>query len=61
METPAESKGFTVIVISLEVAGFPDVQVSLDVSWQVMTSSSERPELAKVGLFEPTLFPFTFH
>ena len=36
METATGSSGFTVIVTVLEVAGFPEIQVALDVSVHVI-------------------------
>ena len=53
--------GFTIMVTVLEVAGFPVVQVALEVSTQLI-------ELPFTGLFvyvalvaPATLVPFTFH
>jgi hypothetical protein len=59
--TLAGSIGFTVIVIGLEVAGFPDTQVKEDVIITVTTSLLTRVVLIKVGLFVPAFEPFTFH
>ena len=52
--------GFTVIVMVLDVAGFPVAQVSLEVNTQV-TASPFAGVYVYVGLFVPTLPPFTFH
>ena len=51
----------TVIDIELEVAGLPVAQVALDVSTQVTASLFASVVEVKVGLFVPTLVPFTFH
>ena len=51
----------TVIVMLLDVAGFPVAHASLDVSSQVTTSPLVRAVLVKVGLFVPAFVPFTFH
>ena len=59
--TLAGSIGFTVIVIWLEVAGFPDAQVKDDVITTVTASLLARAVLVKVGLFVPTFDPLTFH
>ena len=59
--TLAGSIGFTVIVIGLEVAGFPDTQVKEDVITTLTTSLFARVVLVKVGLFVPTFDPLTFH
>ena len=55
------STGFTVIIIWLEVAGFPDTQVKEDVRTTVTTSLLLRVVLEKVGLLVPTFDPLTFH
>ena len=39
IDTLTGSSGFTVIVMALDVAGFPVIQVALEVSTQVMASS----------------------
>ena len=52
--------GFTVIVIVFDVAGLPVVQSSLEVRTQV-TASPFVGVYVYVGLFVPTLPPFTFH
>jgi hypothetical protein len=59
--TLAGSPEFTVIVIGLEAAGFPDTQVKDDVITTVTTSLLTRVELVKFGLFVPTFDPFTCH
>ena len=59
--TLAGSIGFTVIVIRLEVAGFPDAQVKDDVITTVTASLLARVVLVKFGLFVPTFDPLTFH
>ena len=51
--TLAGSIGFTVIVIRLEVAGFPDIQIKDDVITTVTASLLARVVLVKVGLFVP--------
>ena len=51
--TLAGNTGFTVIVIGLEVAGFPDAQVKDDVITTVTASLLARVVLVKVGLFVP--------
>jgi hypothetical protein len=59
--TLAGSTVFTVIVIGLEVAGFPDTQFKEDVITTVTTSLFARAELVKAGLFVPLFDPLTFH
>ena len=59
--TLAGSTGFTVIVIRLEVAGFPDTQVKDDVITTETASLLARVVLVNVGLFVPTSDPLTFH
>ena len=53
--------GFTVMVTEFEVAGFPLVQVELDVIKQVTTSLFTNEEVEYVVLFVPTLLPLSFH
>jgi hypothetical protein len=55
------STGFTVIVIALEVAGFPDIQVKDDVIITVTTSLLASVVLVNAGLFVPTFDPFICH
>ena len=53
--------GFTVMFRAVEIAGFPEVQVSLEVSVQV-TSLPFAGTNAYVALVAPDmLVPFTFH
>ena len=52
---------FTVIVTELEFAGFPLMQLALDVITQVTASLLTRLALVKVALFVPAFVPFTFH
>jgi hypothetical protein len=59
--TLAGSTGFTVIVIGLEVAGFPDTQVKEEVIRTVTTSLFASALVVKAGLFVPTFDPLTFH
>ena len=59
--TLAGSTEFTVIVIGLEVAGFPDTQVKEDVIPTVTTSLFASVLVVKAGLFVPRFDPFTFH
>ena len=59
--TLAGSTGFTVIVIRLEVAGFPDTQVKEDVITTVTTSLLASVVVVKVGLSVPRFDPLTFH
>jgi hypothetical protein len=59
--TLAGSTGFTVIVIGLEVAGFPDTQFKEDVITTVTTSLLASVLVVKAGLFVPTFDPLTFH
>jgi hypothetical protein len=61
MDTLTGSTGFTIIVTVLEVAGFPVVQVALEVTTHVTA-------LPLAGIHEydgfvapETLVPFTFH
>ena len=53
--------GFTVIVMLLDVAGFPVAQVALDVSTQVTTSLLFNVVDVNVVELVPTFTPFTFH
>ena len=53
--------GLTVMVTVLEVAGLPEVQVSLEVSTTVTASVLARVFVVNVGLLDPTSDPFTFH
>ena len=53
--------GLTVIVMALEVAGFPVGQVALDVSIQVTASPLVREAVVKVEVLVPVLTPFTCH
>jgi hypothetical protein len=55
------SIGFTVIVIGLEAAGFPDTQVKDDVIITVTTSLLASVVLVNVGLLVPTFDPFICH
>ena len=59
--TLAGSIGFTVIVIGLEVAGFPDTQVKEDVITTVTISLLASVGVVKFGLFVPRFDPLTFH
>ena len=59
--TLAGNTGFTVIVIGLEVAGFPDAQVKDDVITTVITLLLASVVVVKLGLFVPTFDPLTFH
>jgi hypothetical protein len=61
MLTLAATTGFTVIVIELEVAGFPVTPERLDVITQVTTWLLVNVVVVYVVLFVPTLTPFTFH
>ena len=61
MLTLIGSIGLTVIVTGLDVAGFPEVQVALEVITTVTISLLARLLLVSVGLFEPTEPPFTCH
>ena len=59
---PATTFGFTVMVMPVLVKGLPVAQgEALEFSTQVTTSPLFNVELLKVGLFVPTLPPFTFH
>ena len=53
--------GFTVIVIELEVAGFPVGHVAFDVRTHVTISPFAKLEFEYVEEFGPTLLPFNFH
>jgi hypothetical protein len=59
--TLAGSTVFTVIVIGLEVAGFPVTQVKEDVIITVTTSLLASVLVVKAGLFVPRFDPLTFH
>ena len=52
--------GLTVIVNAAEVAGFPVVQVALEVSVQVIKSLFDGTYV-KTGLSVPAIVPLTFH
>jgi hypothetical protein len=45
METLAGTDGVTVIMIELDVAGFPVAQTALEISWHVTTSPFDNPEV----------------
>ena len=53
--------GFTVMVMLLDVAGFPVAQVALDVSTQVTTSLLFNVVDVNVVALVPTFTPFIFH
>jgi hypothetical protein len=55
------STGFPVMVIWLEVAGFPDTQLKDDIITTVTTSLLESVGVVKFGLLVPTFDPLTFH
>ena len=57
----ATTFGFTVIVIPVDVAGFPDVQVRLDVRTHVTISPFTNKILVYVVELVPTFVPFNFH
>ena len=61
MLTEAFNIGFTVIVILLEVAGFPVTQVNEEVNTTVTTSLLDNELVVNVVLLVPTGFPFTRH
>ena len=52
--------GLTVIVIVLEIAGFPDAQKRFEVRIHRIISPFDG-EYVYTGLFVPTMTPFTFH
>lgn len=60
MLTETGNMGFTTIVIALDVAGFPEVQGSEEVSMQ-FTRSPFRGAYVKTWLFVPAEAPLTFH
>lgn len=49
----------TIMLIALEVAVVPEVQVSLDVTLQVILSLLANKLLVNVELFVPAVVPFT--
>lgn len=53
--------GFTTWVIELEVAGFPEVQVRLEVTVQMTASLLLRAASVYVVEFVPAFTPFFFH
>jgi len=59
--TLAGRVGLTVIVTAFDVAGLPVAQDSLEVNIHVTMLPEARVLLVKVGLFDPTAVPFTFH
>jgi hypothetical protein len=59
--TLAGNTGFTVCVIVLDVAGFPDTQVKEDVITTVTTSLFASVLVVKAVLFVPRFDPLTFH
>jgi hypothetical protein len=61
METLTGRCGFTSIVIVFEVAGFPVIHVSDEVITTWTLSLFPRADDEKVGLFDPTFPPLTFH
>jgi hypothetical protein len=48
------------MVMALEMAGFPDAQLKLEVSWQVITSPFAG-EYWNTWLFDPIALPLTLH
>jgi hypothetical protein len=60
MLTLAITDGFTVIVV-VELAGFPVMQLALDVISQVTVLPLARVASVYVLLLVPTLVPFFFH
>ena len=52
--------GLTVMQIVFEVAGFPEAQTRLEVSRQIIQSPFSGVYI-NIGLFVPTMIPFTFH
>ena len=61
IETLTLREGFTVILIKLDVAGFPVAQDKYEVRTQVILSPLFKEEVEKVFRFEPTLDPLIFH
>jgi hypothetical protein len=55
------SAAVTFMVIGLEVAGFPDIQVKEDVITTLTISLSASVVVVKFGLFVPRFDPLTFH
>ena len=53
--------GLTVMVMLLDVAGFPVAQVALDVKTHVTTSPLFNVVVVNVVAFVPAFVPFTFH
>ncbi|MNQ66361.1 hypothetical protein D3C85_808520 [compost metagenome] len=53
--------GFTVIVTSLDKAGFPVAQIAFEINSQLTISPFANPALVYVAEFEPTFIPFNFH
>jgi hypothetical protein len=53
--------GLNVVVMELDVAGFPDTQVKEDVITTVTTSLSASVVVVKLALFVPRFAPLTFH
>ena len=61
IDTLTGRRGFTVIVIALEVAGFPVTQITFEVITQVTIFPLLRVDVVKVVLLVPAFEPFTFH
>lgn len=61
METLTGTFAVIVMDIAFDVAGLLVLQLAFEVSTQVTISLFDKPLLLKVGLFVPTLDPFTFH
>jgi Flp pilus assembly protein TadB len=61
IDTLAATVGLTVIVIVLDVAGLPPTQAAFEVMMQDTVLPLARDALVYVGLFVPTLAPFTLH
>ena len=61
METAGVAALLMVIVIALDVAGFPVTPERFDVITQVTTCPLVSDELEYVFAFVPTFPPFTFH
>ena len=60
--TLAVMMGFTIIAITLEIAGLPAAQgVTLEINLQVTKSPFTNVLLENTAALMPTTFPFTFH
>lgn len=61
IEIAGVTTGFTVVLITFELAVFGEAQVLAEVITHQILSLFAKPAVLYVMLFPPTLIPFTFH